>query len=77
MQMTKRKSRKERVMGGMIMGIRREMMEKGTKMETEMEGLMVEMVKRGEEKWRIVGESICRQGKDEKDVAGIKEMNRK
>lgn len=36
-------------------GIRKVMMEKGRKMETGREGLMVGMVKSEKERWRIVG----------------------
>lgn len=62
-QMAKRKNRKGRAMGGMIMGIRRELMEEGVKMETEKEELMVGRVKRGKERWRIVGVYIKARGR--------------
>lgn len=48
--MAKRKSRKGRATGRMIMGIRREVMEKEVKIETERKELMVGMVKRGEQR---------------------------
>lgn len=35
---------------GMIMGIKKEIMEKGTKIETEEEGIIVEKVRDGKEK---------------------------
>lgn len=50
-----RRNRKGRAMGGMIMGIRREMLEKGTKIETEREGIIIGRVKQEEERWRVVG----------------------
>lgn len=37
------------------MRIKREIIEKGMKVETEREGLMVGRVKIGEERWRLVG----------------------
>lgn len=35
---------------GMIMGIKKEIMEKGTRIETEEEGIIVERVRNGKEK---------------------------
>lgn len=37
------------------MGIRKELMEKGKKIEIEREGMVIGRVKRGKERWRIVG----------------------
>lgn len=71
-QMAKRRNRKGRAMGRMIMGIRRELMEEGRRVETVTEGLMMGRVKRGEERWRIV----CRQRGYGKEVAGTREMDR-
>lgn len=56
--------------GEMMMGIKRETMEKETRMETEKEELVVGRVKRGKERWRIVRVYICK--KDGKGVAGWK-----
>lgn len=61
-QLANRKNRKERPMGGMIIGIRKEMMKKGVKMETGRKGLMVGMVKSGKERWRIVGVHVGKGG---------------
>lgn len=47
--------------GGMMMGIKRETMEKETRMETEKEELMMGRIKRGKERWRIVRVSICKR----------------
>lgn len=37
----------------MIMGIKKNIMEKGAKIENEVEGIMVSKVRQGEERWRI------------------------
>lgn len=42
-----RRNKKGRARGGMVMGIRKEMIEGGTKMETGKEGFMVGRVKKG------------------------------
>lgn len=54
-QMAKRKNRNGRAMRRMMIGIRRELMEEGTRIETGKEGLMMGKVKRGKERWSIVG----------------------
>lgn len=54
-QLARRRSRKGRAMGGMLMGIRREVLERGTRIEVEEEGIMMGRVKQGREIWRIVG----------------------
>lgn len=48
---------KGRAIGGMIMGIRREMVEKKARIERVEEGMIMGRVRCGEEKWR--GRSIC------------------
>lgn len=75
MQWAKRKSRKRRAMGEIAMGIRKELVEEGGKIETETEELMVTRVRRGEERWRDSG-GICRQREDGKDVTRIRGMDR-
>lgn len=40
-QWTSRKSRRKRNLGGMLMGIRKTLMEKGTKIEREEEGMIM------------------------------------
>ncbi|EZA50916.1 hypothetical protein X777_10743, partial [Ooceraea biroi] len=54
-QMARRKYRKGRVMGGMLMGIRKELIEEGSRIEKDKEGIMVGRVRQGRESWRIVG----------------------
>lgn len=57
-----RKNRKGRAMGGMIMGIRKELLEKGTKIESVREGIMMGKVRIWKEKWRITGVYIGKNG---------------
>lgn len=52
-QLAKRKSRKGRAMGGMVMGVRREI--EVDKREEEEESLMSRMIRLQREEWRIVG----------------------
>jgi len=54
-QWARRESKKGRAKGGVIMGIRKEWIEKGRGIEVEKEGIVVERVKVGEQRWRIVG----------------------
>lgn len=42
-------------MGGVVMGIRKKLVEKGIVIEEKEEGIMVRRMKLGEEKWRIIG----------------------
>lgn len=46
---------KKKGKGGMVMGIREELLEKGMEMAVEEEGTMTGHVRQGREKWRIVG----------------------
>jgi len=55
MQWATRKSKRGRAMGDMVMGIRRELLEKGREIMTENEGMIVGRVKLGKQRWRIVG----------------------
>lgn len=50
-----KKTYKKKGEGGMVMGIRKELLEKGTEMAVEQEGIMMGYVKQGREGWRIVG----------------------
>lgn len=54
-QWPKKRNKKGRAMGEMMIGIKKEVMEEGEKIETKTEGLMVGKVKREDERWRIVG----------------------
>jgi len=54
-QWATRKSKKGRVMGGMIIGIRKEMAKEKEERKTEKEGIIEGVVKVGKEKWRIIG----------------------
>lgn len=54
-QWAKKKNRKGRAMGGMVMGIKREIVEKGKGIEIRKEGMIVGKVKSGEQSWRVVG----------------------
>jgi len=55
MQWATRNNKRGRAMGGMVMGIRKELMEKGEEIMTENEGIMVGNIKLGKQNWRIVG----------------------
>lgn len=50
-QLARRKSKKGRAMGGILMGIRRELLERETKIEMEEEGIMMGRMKQGREIW--------------------------
>lgn len=50
----KRRNRKSKTMEGMIMGIKKDIMEKRIEMEVRREELMIGRIKRGEEKWKIM-----------------------
>lgn len=54
-QMAKKEHRRGRARGGLIMGIKKEIWERDTKIETEKEGFIVGRVRLGEEGWRVVG----------------------
>lgn len=48
------KDRKGRAMAGMTIGIRKEIMEKGTKIESVKEGIMTGRMRNEKKKWRII-----------------------
>lgn len=50
MQLTKRKSKRRRVRGDIIMGIRKDLVEEETVIEEKEERIMIGRVKRGEER---------------------------
>ncbi|XP_029054555.2 eukaryotic translation initiation factor 3 subunit A-like [Osmia bicornis bicornis] len=56
-QLAERKNKKGRAMGGMLMGVRENLMEKEGRIinEEEKRGIMTAEFRRGEEKWRIIG----------------------
>lgn len=54
-QLAKGRDRKGRAMGGMAMGIRKELMEKGQEIKLERERSMEGRVRVARERWRIIG----------------------
>ncbi|XP_071579341.1 uncharacterized protein [Temnothorax nylanderi] len=54
-QLARKRNKKGRAIGGMIMGIRKELKEKGTEIEIDREGLIEGKVRIGNENWSIVG----------------------
>lgn len=54
-QLAKRRGRKGRAVGGMAMGIRKELMEKGQEIKSGREVLMEGRVRVGRKRWRIIG----------------------
>lgn len=55
MQGATKKGKRGRVVGGMLMDIRRDLIEEGIEINVEDEGVVVEKIRRGSEKWRIIG----------------------
>lgn len=49
------KGKQEGKMGGMLMGIKRELWKKGEKIEVSTEGIIVGRIREGRKSWRIVG----------------------
>ena len=54
-QEASRKNKKGRAMGGLIMGIRKELKARGTKIKTEENGLIIGQVIIENEKWKVIG----------------------
>lgn len=54
-QLASRKNKKGRVIGGMLMGIRRRLKVMEEEGGREMEGMMMRLVRIGQEKWKIIG----------------------
>lgn len=58
--MARREGRKGRAKGGMVMGLRKELTEKGTKIETQEEGIIVGRIRQGKGVWNICyNRNIC------------------
>lgn len=53
-QHARRRNRKERTIGGMLMGIKKELIERGKEIEVGKEGLIVSL-RWEKQKWRVVG----------------------
>ena len=64
-QMAEKKSKKGRAIGGMIMGIRKGLKEKGTEMEIDKEGMIVGKVRIGGDNWKIIGVYAKKEGMEE------------
>lgn len=54
-QEAKKRNKKSRAMGRMAMGIRRELLEKGTRIVGEKKGVIVRRVRIGKKSWRVIG----------------------
>jgi len=54
-QWASREGKRGRAKGGMIMGVKKDMMDKEKKIFTETEGLIIGEVRRKKETWRIIG----------------------
>lgn len=54
-QLASRKNKKGRIIGGMLMGIRRGLKVMEEEGGREMEGMMMRLVRIGQEKWKIIG----------------------
>jgi len=54
-QKAQRESRKRRAKGEILIEIRKELLEEGTKIEIDGDGVIIGQVRMGEEKWRIIG----------------------
>jgi len=74
----KREYKKGRAKGGMIMGIRKEIIEKGKEIETGREGVILGKVREGKQIWKVIGvyaerniEGILRENVTEEGDAGI------
>ncbi|XP_024868251.1 trichohyalin-like [Temnothorax curvispinosus] len=64
-QMAKKKNKKGRAIGGMIMGIRKGLKEKGTAIEVDREGWIAGKVKTDDENWSIIGVYAKKEGMEE------------
>lgn len=59
-----KRSRKGRAIGGLAMGIRKELIDKEEEVEIEEEGLIIGNVRRGKERWKIIGVYVNRNIED-------------
>ncbi|XP_024893159.1 golgin subfamily A member 6-like protein 2, partial [Temnothorax curvispinosus] len=64
-QMAKKKNKKGRAIGGMIMGIRKGLKEKGTAIEVDREGWITGKVRTDGENWSIIGVYAKKEGMEE------------
>lgn len=71
MQEAKKKNRKGSAMGGMVMGIKKELWEEGTRLEGGREGLMVGRVRLGDEG----SGNIRKERRDGRVIRGAREMD--
>ncbi|XP_067206638.1 uncharacterized protein [Linepithema humile] len=71
-QLAKRKCKKGRGIGGMVMGIKKELWEKGSRIEVKREGMIVGRVNTGREKWKVIGVYV-EEGGVERTLQGIEE----
>jgi len=55
---TERENKKRKAKGGMIMGIKKEMIEKGKGVEVIRERIVMGRMKMGKQKWRIIGACV-------------------
>lgn len=55
MQGATKKGKRGRVVGGILMDIRSDLIEEGIEINVEDEGVLVKKIRRGSEKWRIIG----------------------
>jgi len=63
----RRECRKGRAKGGMVMGIRKELIEKGERIETEREGVISGKVRVGKQIWKVIGVYI------ERSIEGVRQ----
>lgn len=54
-QEAKKRNKKNKVMGRMAMGIRKELLEKGTRIVEEKKGIIMRRVRIGKKSWRVIG----------------------
>lgn len=64
-QKATREDRRKRAMGGMTMEIRKEMIEKGTKIRSMKKGIKMERMRRGKKKRRIIKIYVGKSGMKE------------
>jgi len=59
--MAKKEYRKGKASGGILMGIRKEIMEKGSRIKIKRERILVRRVKIGSQRWRVVVQNTCKK----------------
>lgn len=70
---TNEKDRKKKVMEKMLMG-RKELIGKGTMIKVETEGIMIGSIKKGEERWKIIGD-VCEKRGVREDIRRIRTVD--